>query len=132
MDELTPTSYCNLFLLRNPDKTAVKISRKFSAKEKEQLKIQWLSNAENGTVLVSPFISQAEKAIRAEAETFGAKIILITHEAFTERFKPSAHDFELCEQGRLLIISLGMACHAELTRSHCLAMNSLAETISAL
>lgn len=125
-------AYGNLFLFRNPDKEAVKISRKFTEIEKQQKKERWLSNATKGTVLVSPFISKEEKAIRAEAETIGARIILITHEAFPERFKPAAHDFELCEQGRLMIISLGLPPKTELTRDHCLKMNSLAEAIASL
>lgn len=123
-------AYGNLFLLRNPDKKAVKISRKFTPDEKERLTHQWLSDAARGTVLVSPFISKTEKDIREEAESLNAKIILITHETFTERFKPAAHNFALCEQGRLLIISLGMPPKTELTRQHCLAMNALAEIIS--
>lgn len=122
-------AYGNPFLYRNPDKEAVKISRKFSTDEKVRKKDQWLSNAANDTILVSPFISKEEKSIRAEAEAVGAKIILITHESFPERFKPSAHDFELCEQGRLLIISLGLPAKTELSREHCLTMNALAQNI---
>lgn len=123
-------AYGNLFLFRNPDKEAVRISRSFSDEEKEQRRARWLSAASRGSVLVSPFISPAEKAIRTEAETFGAKIILITHEAFPERFKPTARDFDLCTSGRLLIISLGLPAKTNLTRAHCLLMNSLAETIT--
>lgn len=125
-------AYGNLFHLRNPDKEAVRISRKFTFAEKEQKKTAWLSAASKGTVLVSPFISQAEKAIRAESEALGAKIILITRDAFPERFKPSAHDFTLCEEGRLLIISLGLVAGTSLSRAHCLQMNALAETIANL
>lgn len=123
-------AYGNLFLFRNPDKEAVRISRSFSDEEKEQRRARWLYAASRGSVLVSPFISPAEKAIRTEAETFGAKIILITHETFPERFKPAARDFELCTSGRLLIISLGLPAKTNLTRAHCLQMNSLAETIT--
>lgn len=123
-------AYGNLFLFRNPDKEAVKISRKFSEEEKQQKKNKWLSAASKGTILVSPFISPAEKAIRAEAETLGAKIILITHESLPERYKPAAHDFALCTEGRLLIISLGLPAGTDLNRSLCLQMNSLAETIA--
>lgn len=123
-------AYGNLFLFRNPDKTAVKISRSFSAEEKVIKKESWLDDAAEGTVLVSPFISKDEKAIRAEAETIGATIILITHEAFPERFKPAAHDFDLCSSGRLLIISLGEPKGTSLTREICQRMNALAEEIA--
>lgn len=122
-------AYGNLFLFRNPDKASVKISRSFSEEEKIKKKEQWLAEASRGTVLVSPFISKAEKAIRAEAEVLGASLILITHEAFPHRFKPSAHDFDLCSSGRLLIISLGEPTGTELSRELCERMNALAEEI---
>ena len=123
-------AYGNLFLFRNPDKIAVKISSKNSAEENSKKKEFWLSEAAKGAVLVSPFISKEEKAIRAEAESVGASIILITHEAFPERFKPAAHDFNLCSSGRLLIISLGLPKNTELSREICQQMNALAEEIS--
>ena len=123
-------AYGNLFLLSNPDKSAVKISRRFTLEQKAQKKASWLWEASRGTVLVSPFISKDEKAIRAEVEKAGASVILITHEAFPERFKPAAHDFDLCSNGRLLIISLGLPPKTTLTREICLRMNALAEIVS--
>ena len=123
-------AYGNLFLFGNPDKVSVKISRKFTVEKKAKLKASWLWEASRGTVLVSPFISQEEKAIRVEAEAEGASIILITHEAFPERFKPAAHDFNLCSGGRLLIISLGLPPKTPLTRDICQRMNSLAEIVA--
>lgn len=122
-------AFGNFSLFRNPDKEAVNISRKFTAEEKAQKKACWLNSAAKGTVLVSPFISKEEKSIRAEAEALGGCIILITHEAFPESFKPSAHDFYLCCEGRLLILSLGLSQNEKLSRNHCLKMNSLAEMI---
>lgn len=119
-------AYGNLFHFRNPDKSAVKISRRFTLEEKAQKKNYWLEEAAAGTVLVSPFISKEEKAIRDEAEKLGASIILITHEAFPDRFKPAAHDFALCSSGRLLIISLGKPAGTELSRDICERMNVLA------
>ena len=91
----------------------------------------------------APFIYHIILKKSADCEWFGsvtgdAKIapgnsgcaILITHEAFTDRFKPAAHDFELCAAGSLLIISLGLPAGTTLSRSHCLAMNALAEAIA--
>lgn len=125
-------AYGNLFLFRNPDKSVVKISRRFTEEDEAKKKAQWLEDASTGTVLVSPFIHKEEKAIRAEAEDLGASIILITHEAFPERFKPSAHDFALCSSGRLLIITLGLPAKTDLTRDLCQRMNSLAAEIAKL
>lgn len=130
IDNYECQAYGNLFLLRNPDKAAVKVSRKFSEEEKAKNKALWIESASRGTVIVSPFISPAEKAIRAEVETLGANIILITHEAFPDRYKPSKHDFDLCSTGRLLIITLGMPAQTPLSRKTCLTMNSLAADIA--
>lgn len=122
-------AYGNLFLFRNPDKEAVKISRKFTPEENRRKRELWLSSAAKGSVLVSPFISPAEKAIRTEAERLGSRIILITLEAFPDRYKPAAHDFDLCTQGRLLIISLGLAASTPLSRDLCQQMNALAQSL---
>ena len=119
-------AYGNIYLLRNPFCEQVVVHRRDSEAEQAAKRERWLHAAANGGVLVSPFISPAEKAIRSEAEALDAKIILITNEAMPERYKPAAHDFALCEAGRLLIISLPM----EISRAACLAMNTLAATIS--
>ncbi len=122
-------AYGNMHLLQNPFKEAVIVHRREGEETREQHRMQWLYTAANGGVLMSPFISQAEKAIRAEAESVGGKIILITNQAMGERYKPADHDFELCESGRLLIISIPSADRV-LTRAACLTMNSLAETLA--
>ena len=123
-------AFGNLFLLRNPDKEAVVVSSKVSEEENRKLRKLWMEAAESKSVMVSPFISKAEKALRAEMEALGAPIILITHEAFPERFKPVEHDFKLCQTGRLLIISLGLPEKTSLTRELCLRMNALAREIA--
>lgn len=123
-------AYGNLFLFRNPDKQALKVSRRFTQEETEEKKADWLSSAAKGTVLVSPFISRKEKEIRSEAEAIGARIILITNEAFSERYKPAAHDFDLCTEGRLLIISMGFPPKTPVSRSVCEEMNSLAKNLA--
>lgn len=123
-------AYGNLFLYRNPDKEAVKISRSYSMAEKAEKKAHWVSAAEKGTVLVSPFIHDYENQIRKDAEAVGAKVILIVHEAFPQLFKPADHNFKFCEQGRLLTISLGLPFGTELKRDICLRMNALAKEIA--
>lgn len=97
--------YGNIHLLDNPFKAQVVIHRADSSEVRKQNRQRWLHLAANGGVLVSPFISKDEKQIREEAESAGAKIILLTNEVFHDRYKPSAHDFTLCEQGRLLILA---------------------------
>lgn len=125
-------AYGNFFLLGNPDKLAVKISRHFTDEEINKKRNLWISEATRGTILVSPFISPREKSIREEAEKRGAKIILLVHEALSERYKPAAHDFGLCSEGRLLIISLGQPAKTHLSRQMCVDMNNLAAQLAKL
>lgn len=118
-------AYGNPQLLDNPFKEQVVVHRADSDNLKEQNRQRWLYTAAGGGILVSPFISRAEKEIRAEAETLGGRFILIVPDAFSERYKPFGTDFSLCEQGRLLIISAPSGAKA-LSREACLAMNALA------
>ncbi|MDE6653877.1 MAG: hypothetical protein K2K37_05770 [Muribaculaceae bacterium] len=122
-------AYGNVQLLDNPFKEQVIVHRADTPEQFVHQKKRWLYTAANDGVLVSPFISKREKEIRTEAETLGATLILITHEAFGERCKPAAHDFDLCREGRLLIITLGLVSGTPLTRDICQDMNTLAETI---
>ncbi len=123
-------AYGNFQLLRNLFMEQVVVHRKDNLTKRDADRMRWLHTGLNGGVLVSPFISPDEKSVREEAESSGSKTILIVHEAFGERFKPSGHDFELCTDGRLLIISLGYPSGTVLSRKICLDMNSLAYTLS--
>lgn len=122
-------AYGNVLLLRNPFKEQVVVHRADDADKRLHDRRMWLYTAANGGVLVSPFISPDEKAVRYEAEELGGKFILITNESMGERYKPAAHDFALCEQGRLLIISIP-GHESALTRAACVAMNTIAAEIS--
>lgn len=98
--------YGNLFLLDNPVKSLVKISRipertsDYITKTEE-----WEETIRSGGVLVSPFINPAEKAFRDKAIKNGCGIILITNYRFSERQKPCKELFDQCAEGRLLIVS---------------------------
>lgn len=125
------TVYGNFLLLRNPTISAVRISRSFSEQELKAHHADWEETIRDNGVLVSPFISAAEKQVRDKAIADGGNIILITREEMEEKFKPSGRMFELCSEGRLLIISTGRAgISSAISRSEALAMNALAETIA--
>lgn len=115
--------------LNIPFKEQVIVHRADSPVVRKQNRDLWLYTAANGGILVSPFISPAEKEIRAAAEAAGGRIILITSEPMGERYKPSGHDFDMCEAGRMLIISAGIS--GELSRQSCMAMNAMARTLPA-
>lgn len=120
------TAYGNFQLLSNPFKEQVIVHRADSPEQFDRNKGTWLHAGANGGVLVSPFISPREKTVRTEAEPTGARFILIVHEAFGERYKPAAHDFALCAEGRMLVVSLGLPPKTTLSYGICRQMNRLA------
>ena len=120
--------YGNIHLLDNPFKDQVIVLR---ADDDDTFRAncdRWLYTVANGGVLVSPFISQREKSVRKEAELLGGRFIKITNQPFGEREKPTGQDFDLCAEGRMLIIAPSV--EMPLDRLCCLKMNSLAETIA--
>lgn len=123
-------AYGNIHLLDNPFKDQVIIHRTDSQEQFTQNKEKWLYTAANGGVLVSPFISKREKETRAEAEELGGRFILISNAPLAERNKPAAHNFNLCSQGRMLIIAPQEPL--DFSRNSCLRMNSLANTIASI
>lgn len=138
-------AYGNIFLLRDFQRLAVMVHRADTAADKAMQRREWLECAANGGVLVSPFISKEEKAVRDAALSLGGSIITVRHNGFPDRFKPAAAEFALCEEDRLLIIaplpeSTGVrggsrekdnGCE-ELTRAVSLRLNAIAAEIAAL
>lgn len=121
-------AYGNIQLLYNPFKGPVVIHRADSESIKAAKYNRWKYISENGGVLVSPFISPAEKEVRRQCEDANGKIILLTNKPFREREKPAAHDFERCSQGRLLILAPQTTLPS--SRETFLYLNSIAESIA--
>lgn len=121
-------AYGNLQLLDNPFKAPVIIHRSDSDILRANKQRRWKHLSENGGVLVSPFISPDEKAVRRQCEEADGKVILISNTPFEEREKPASHDFNLCSKGRLLILAPMKPLPAG--RSTFLYLNSFAESIS--
>lgn len=123
--------YGNLFLLRNPFKYNLVIHRSDTDNDYRQKLEHCKYLAENGGVIVSPFISPREKQIRKEVEELRGRIIVVHDRVFTEREKPARHDFNLCCNGQLLLIApTTIDRHEHPTRSQCIAMNNLASIIA--
>lgn len=122
-------AYGNIHLLDNPFREQVVVHRADSEHTKARKHERWLYAAANAGVLVSPFISPAEKAIQAQACDEGGRFVLIVPEPFPEKYKPTGKNFALCEEGRLLIVSAGID-EKTLSRSSCLKMNTLAAELT--
>lgn len=121
--------YGNFFLLKNPVFSNVRFSSKYSDSKLESLYREWEETIRTHGVLVSPFIHAKEKEYRDLAIKNGANLIQLTREPIGERFKPSGKYFDLCAEGRLLLISTYKSSQGELTRAEALAMNALTESI---
>lgn len=121
-------AYGNLQLLENPFKAPVVIHRSDSESLRAAKCRRWTHIAENGGVLVSPFISPKEKEMRSICEKANGKLILLSTAPLKEREKPAAHNFHLCSEGRLLILAPMEPLPAG--RAAFLWLNSIAESIS--
>ncbi len=75
--------------------------------------------------IVSRFISPGEKDIARAALDAGGVVILMKPDGFPPCFKPHGKYFDLCVQGRLLILACRppAAGNTPVTRDLCLAMN---------
>lgn len=131
-------AYGNWDLLSDFQRVPVKISRKYTEAELRVWKKLWHTTIINDGVLVSPFINPKEKKVRNWAMENGGSLIYITYKPFPERFKPAGKMFDLCAEGRLLIVAMpGDEKDQEYLRannspcySHCAKMNNLAIAIA--
>ena len=87
---------------------------------------------DGGAVLVSPFISETERAIRNAALTMGIPYIRLTREGFRDLYTPSRSEFEACSDGNLLILAPwdDRRRSATITRRECMELNKVAAMIA--
>lgn len=127
------SAYGNLQLLDNPFKEQVVVHRADDQPTRADNFNRWLHCVANGGVLVSPFISKDEKAVREAAEDVDGRIILITDRSFGEKEKPASCDFGQCLKNRLLILTpLSENLQTMSARGRFLAMNDHARRIASL
>lgn len=132
--EMEFAAYGNMFLLRGFNRENVVIHRADSEETRRTNEARWLACAEDGGVLVSPFISADEKLVRDKALAAGGRLIILRNEGFEEKFKPKGAEFDLCAAGRLLLLAPwpDNAPRKAVTRREALAMNALAEKLATL
>lgn len=105
LGELEYGAYGNIFLLKQPYLLPVRIHRRWSNREMEDYMIFCREAVGQGAVLISPAIHQVEKSILNEAIAGGKGVIKLTSECFGERYKPAGKLFDLCAEGRLLLLA---------------------------
>ena len=122
----------NRALLQAPRRLAVRISRRLVGEELERTVLQFINEARQGAVLVSPAISPGEKRIMREAFDAGLPTIVIVENGFTQLSKPRGEQFYACSEGRLLMLS-AWEHHNEkrkITAYQCVQMNLMALAVS--
>ena len=92
-----------------------------------------LDAASKGTVMVSPFISRDEQEVLHALLHDNRYIIYLSANGFGNYFKPSDLLFDAVASGRLLILSpwTHEPNKRTITRAECVALNQMAEEISA-
>jgi hypothetical protein len=87
--------------------------------------------AREGTVLVSPFINEHERAVLDALLKERLPIIYLADNGFSRYFKPSDALFDAVAEGRLLILSPWPYDPGKkrISRAECVAMNGMAEDI---
>ena len=95
----------NAFLLDEPMLVSVRISRQTPTAELEKVKAKIVAKAGRGAVIVGAWISQGEKEVKAAVAEAGGKLIALLPEGMGRYYKPGGRDFELCAEGRMLVLS---------------------------
>lgn len=123
----------NIFLLRNPLIEQVRVSRKFTQEQLTALDKKWKFTISEFGTLVSPFISPVEKVYRDLCIDNGGSLIMLEDNGMADRFKPGGKYFDLCAQGRLLIIAPReyVMQRNQITREKAMELNSLAAKLAA-
>lgn len=128
-------AFGNIFLLKEIHLLPVRIHRHWSETEFRTYSEYCRAEIDKGAVPITPAIHPAERAIVQYARDNGGKVIIMKDQGFEERFKPKGADFDLCCDGRLLLLApwpekVGRKSSSGYTEFH--HMNDLAVAIARL
>jgi REP element-mobilizing transposase RayT len=130
------TAIGNTFLVTYPERIQVRCHRNLTEKEIQAEVNKYLREARRGAVLVSPFISPAEKAVYEACYEEKLPMIHIVNRGMDGKFiYPSGRDLTGCSEGFLLVLAPYADYSAEtsaarITRAQCLNMNDFAEDLA--
>ena len=132
------TAVGNTFFIRYPERVQVRCHRNLSDAEIQSEVAHYLGLARQGVVLVSPFISPAEKAVYEACYKEKLRMIRIVNRGLDGQFiYPSGRDLKGCSDGFLLILAPYTDYSPEtaatrISRSQCLDMNAYAADLSTI
>ena len=130
------TAVGNTFLVTYPERLQVRCHRNLTEEQIQQEVEKYLKEAHRGTVLISPFISPAEKAIYEACYQEKLPMIHIVNRGLDGKFNyPSGRDLSGCSDGFMLVLApyadysseTAAAC---ITRAQCLDMNAYAADLA--
>ena len=122
----------NRFLLDRPEKMRVQLSRSLTDKDIENDVVRFLNYARQGIILISPAISDAEKAVMRAVLNEGLPLVFLTPWGFNSFSKPGHQYYEACADGRFLILAPWEHQNerVNLTRAMCLELNEMAQELA--
>ena len=130
------TAVGNTFLVTYPERLQVRCHRNLTEEQIQQEVEKYLREAHRGTVLVSPFISPAEKAVFEACYRERLPMIHIVNRGLDGKFNyPSGRDLSGCSDGFLLVLApyadySAETAAARITRAQCLDMNAYAADLA--
>ena len=130
------TAVGETFLVKYPERAQVRCHRDLTAEEIQKEVVYYMGLARSGVVLVSPFISPAEKAIYEECYKEQRKMIRIINRGMDNKFVyPSDRDLQGCSDGFMLVLAPYLENSEEtravkISRSTCMDMNRYAEDLA--
>ena len=129
------TAVGNTLFVTYPEIAQVRCHRNLSEEEIKKEVAHYMGLARNGVILVSPFISPAEKAVYDACYKEKLQMIRIVNRALDGKFVyPTGRDFDGCVSGFLLVLAPYMAgdehtASKRISRSQCLDMNEIASEL---
>ena len=130
------TAVGETFLVKYPERAQVRCHRNLTEEEIKKEVAYYLGLARQGVVLVSPFISPAEKAVYEACYQGKLKMIRIVNRALDGKFVyPSGRDLQGCSDGFMLVLAPYMENSEEtrsvrISRATCLDMNGYAADLA--
>ena len=130
------TAVGETFLVKYPERVQVRCHRNLSPEEIQKEVDYYLGLARRGVVMVSPFISPAEKAVYEACYKEKLKMIRIVNRGLDNQFVyPSGRDLQGCSEGFMLVLAPYLEHSDEtravrISRATCLDMNGYAEDLA--
>ena len=132
------TAVGNTFWVTYPERLQVRCHRNLTEAQIQEEVATYMKEARRGTVLISPFISPAEKAVFDACYKEKHKMIHIVNRGLDGKFNyPSGRDLTGCLEGFMLVLAPYADYSPEtaakrITRAQCLDMNEYAADLASI